>query len=143
MTMEVRNAAGEIEEIEKPLAPGRKPAEMSRPVVLSETDLAALQQIQQSITDLREDLQAGGPVGVALLEYTGAVLIAPGIPVTPGQGVFIACTEAGVVRLLLKDDSFLDVPVVVGSSMIDNLSVKDVVAGATTAAAAVSVLTRQ
>ncbi len=41
-TIEVKNAAGGIEAIEKPLAPGRVAAAASRPVVLSTEDKAAI-----------------------------------------------------------------------------------------------------
>lgn len=89
------------------------------------------------------DAQTGLPASIGVPPpYLGAVAITPGTPVTPGVGVFIACTVAGNVRLKLSNDSTLDVPVAVGASMIDNLAVKDVVAGSTTATAVVSVLVK-
>lgn len=89
------------------------------------------------------DALTGLPVSIGVPPpYLGAAAITPGTPVTPGAGVFIACTVAGNVRLKLANDSTLDVPVAVGASMIDNLAVRDVVPGNTTATAVVSVLVR-
>lgn len=89
------------------------------------------------------DAATGLPASIgAPPPYLGAETITPGTPVEPGVGVFIACTAAGNVRLLLANDSILDVPVAVGASMIDNLAVKDVVEADTTATAVVSVLVR-
>lgn len=57
-----------------------------------------------------------------------------------GRGVFIATTAAGNVRLRMMDGTFLVVPVAVGPTLFDNISVKGFTSSGTTATAVVSVL---
>lgn len=78
----------------------------------------------------------GVEAGVA----TAATAITPGTPVTAGRKVCINCTVAGNVRLKLSNDSVLDLQIYPGVSWIDDLVVKDVVAGSTTATCTVTVL---
>lgn len=72
--------------------------------------------------------------------YTQARPITPGTPVAPGYGIALACSAAGNERLVMSNGSFLDVYAQQGTAIIDNLSVKDVNAAATTAACTVTVL---
>lgn len=51
-TIDVKDAAGLTVAIEKPLTPGRKTAGTSRPVVLSDEDLAVLESIDTKLTTL-------------------------------------------------------------------------------------------
>lgn len=104
-------------------------------IALIKRGLAHLAAIASATSDTAPALTSETP-------YVGAVLITPGTPVTPGRGVFIACTAPGSVRLLLSNDSTLDVPIAAGSSILDNFAVKDVVAANTSATVAVSVLVK-
>lgn len=72
--------------------------------------------------------------------YSEAVTITPGSPVAASRGVFIACTAAGTVRLKMANSTTIDVPVNVGPNMLDFWSIRDVVAGGTTATAVVTAL---
>lgn len=66
--------------------------------------------------------------------------ITPGTNVQPGNGVALACTAAGNVRLIMQDGSFLDLYAQQGTAIIDHISAKGVNAAGTTATCAVSVL---
>src|SRR4051794_39083038 len=69
-TMNVKDAAGATVAVEKPLAPGRAAAAVSRPIALATEDKAALDQLH---TDLTATIAA-----LAALKYASdAVAIAP------------------------------------------------------------------
>lgn len=73
--------------------------------------------------------------------YQNAETITPGTDIkSPGRGVFIACTVAGSVRLKLSGGTTLDVPVVTGANLMDNIEVIGVVVDGTTATSVVSAL---
>ncbi len=72
--------------------------------------------------------------------FYGAVALTPGTPVTPARGLAIICTVAGNVQLKFADDSTLVIPVAVGLSVLEGWSIKDIVAGGTTATATYAVL---
>lgn len=72
--------------------------------------------------------------------YTVARPITPNTNVTAGQAVLIACTVAGNQVLELSSGNTISVPVVVGSSIIDNIAVIDAPSSGTTATATVTVL---
>ncbi|WP_264046896.1 hypothetical protein [Methylobacterium flocculans] len=72
--------------------------------------------------------------------YTSARTITPGTSVSSGSGVGIACSAAGIVNLVLHDGSIYPVYATVGQGQIDNVAVRDVQAGGTTATAIVTVL---
>lgn len=63
-TMVVKNAAGGNETVEKPLAPARASAAESRPVVLSEEDLAQLAAIQAFLASIAGNTGGTDPVPV-------------------------------------------------------------------------------
>lgn len=72
--------------------------------------------------------------------YRSSSIITPGTPVAPGDGVAIACSAPGTLRLRMQEGSAMDVYALQGTAILDNLSVIDVVAVQTTATATVSVL---
>jgi hypothetical protein len=72
--------------------------------------------------------------------YRSSSPITPGTPVPFGDGVALACSVGGPVRLVMQDGSFLDFYATQGTAIIDNLAVKDVNAAGTTATCAVTVL---
>ncbi|MFC6790583.1 hypothetical protein ACFQE0_13800 [Methylobacterium komagatae] len=76
------------------------------------------------------------------LAYRSSSPITPGTTVTAGDGVAIACSADGFVRLLMQEGSYLDVYAQTGTAIIDNLAVIGVDAPNTTATAKVSVLRR-
>lgn len=75
------------------------------------------------------------PEGLAQAEYQRATPLTPGTPVDGARGIVINATVAGVVRLKLADGSTVDWTVSVGSTVLRDWSVVDVVAGSTTATA--------
>lgn len=72
--------------------------------------------------------------------YSSASPITPGTPVAPGNGIALACSVGGNLRLVMSDGTFLDLYTIQGTAIIDNLSARDVNAAATTATCTVSVL---
>ena len=78
----------------------------------------------------------------AARNYKAASPITPGTPVAPGDGVAIACSAAGMLRLVMVDGSFLDFYATQGTAIVDNLAVTGVSAAGTTATCSVSVLRR-
>jgi hypothetical protein len=71
--------------------------------------------------------------------YRSASTITPGTPVPAGDGVALACSAAGMIRLVLLYGT-LDLYAQVGTAIIDNIAVSDVNAANTTATCTVSVL---
>jgi len=57
-TMDVRDAEGNATQIEKPLAPGRAAATASRPVTLSNEDLASLNAVTAKLTEVKAAVEA-------------------------------------------------------------------------------------
>jgi hypothetical protein len=74
------------------------------------------------------------------LAYRSSSPITPGTTVRAGDGVCIACSVAGFVRLLMQEGSYLDVYAQPGTAIIDNIAVIGVDAANTTATAKVAVL---
>lgn len=74
--------------------------------------------------------------------YRSAAPITPGTPVPSGDGVALACSNAGTLRLMMQDGSSLDFYAQQGTAIVDNLAIRDVVAAASTAVCAVTVLRR-
>jgi hypothetical protein len=72
--------------------------------------------------------------------YRSASPITPGTSVPFGDGVALACSAAGTVRLVMQDGSFLDMYAVQGTAIVDNLAVRDVNAAGTNATCTVTVL---
>lgn len=74
--------------------------------------------------------------------FSNAVPITPGSPILqPGTAVCIACEAAGYVGLRFPNGSILKVRAEVGTTVIYDVPVIDVVAAQTTATCTVSVLT--
>lgn len=74
--------------------------------------------------------------------YRSAAPITPGTPVSSGDGVALACSAPGTLRLVMQDKSFLDFYALQGTAIVDNLSVTDVNAVASNAVCNVTVLRR-
>jgi hypothetical protein len=72
--------------------------------------------------------------------YRGATTITPGTPVPAGDGIALACSAAGTLRLVMQSGSTLDLYATQGTAIIDNIAVSDVNAAGTTATCTVSVL---
>ena len=72
--------------------------------------------------------------------YRSSSPITPGTAVPFGDGVALACSAAGTLRLVMQDGSFLDFYALQGTAIVDNLAVRDVNAAGTTATCTVSVL---
>ncbi len=74
--------------------------------------------------------------------YRGAAPITPGIEVSSGDGVALACSTAGTIRLVMHDGSLLGFYAQQGTAIVDNLAVKGVSVAGTTATCDVTVLRR-
>ncbi|MFG5120870.1 hypothetical protein [Methylorubrum sp. POS3] len=74
--------------------------------------------------------------------YRSAAPITPGTPVSSGDGVALACSVGGTLRLVMHDGSLLDFYAQQGTAIVDNLAVKDVSAAGTSATCSVTVLRR-
>lgn len=74
--------------------------------------------------------------------YRAAAPITPGTPVPSGDGVALACSAPGTLRLVMQNGSFLDFYALQGTAIVDNLSVTDVNAAASNAVCNVTVLRR-
>ena len=74
--------------------------------------------------------------------YRSASPITPGTPVPSGDGVAMACSAPGTLRLMMQDGSLLDFYAQQGTAIVDNLAVRDVVTSGTSATCAVTVLRR-
>lgn len=72
-TMNVKNAAGETEAIEKPLAPGRAAATASRPVVLSTEDKAVLDDLSTKLSTLAGHVDGLEALAGALNGYVDGI----------------------------------------------------------------------
>jgi hypothetical protein len=71
-TINVLNATGGTEAVEKPLTPGRAAAASSRPVALSTEDAAYLDGIEGSLSTIATITGAALPAGTALIGKTAA-----------------------------------------------------------------------
>lgn len=74
--------------------------------------------------------------------YRSGSTITPGTPVQPGDGVALACSNGGTLRMMMQDGSLLDFFAQQGTAIVDNLAVRDVVASGTSATCIVTVLRR-
>lgn len=72
--------------------------------------------------------------------YRSSTTITPGTPVPAGDAVALACSAAGMIRLVMQSGSSLDLYAQQGTAIIDNMAVSDVNAANTTATCTVSVL---
>lgn len=72
--------------------------------------------------------------------YRSASPITPGTNVRSGNGIALACSAAGTVRLIMDDGSFFDVYALVSTAFIDNIAVTGVNVPGTTATCTVTVL---
>jgi hypothetical protein len=72
--------------------------------------------------------------------YVASSPITPGTDVEPGTGVSLACSAAGVVRLVMAKGTTLDVQASVGQAIIDRMAIKGVSVSGTTATCVVTVL---
>ena len=116
-TMNVRDSDGATQAIEKPLAPGRSAAAASRPVAVSDEDLAAIEAITDAIVAA---LGSESTTVLALLqevhggeyEFVGAEATAQVLGAVGGAGDFLErliiiplTTSPGAVALLDDDGS--------------------------------------
>lgn len=92
------------------------------------------------IKALATKANSAAPTLVSRAPYTVRRVITPNTNVAAGQGVMIACTVAGIQQLELSSGDILAVPVVIGTSWIDNIAVIDAPSASTTATATVTVL---
>jgi len=76
------------------------------------------------------------------LAYRSSLPITPGTNVAAGDGLCVACSSAGYVRLLMQDGSYLDIYAQQGTAIIDDLAVSGVDVANTTATAKIAVLRR-
>jgi hypothetical protein len=72
--------------------------------------------------------------------YRSAAPITPGTPIAAGDGIALACSAAGTLRLVMQNGSFLDFYAQQGTAIVDNIAVSDVNAANTTATCTVTVL---
>ena len=72
--------------------------------------------------------------------YRSSSTITPGTAVPAGDGIALACSAAGNLRLIMQSGSSLDLYATQGTAIIDNIAVQDVNAANTTATCTVSVL---
>lgn len=72
-TMQVKNASGISEAIEKPLPPARAAASASRPVVLSTEDLAAINALAAAIAALGNSASLTFPAGLNALNGSSVI----------------------------------------------------------------------
>jgi hypothetical protein len=72
--------------------------------------------------------------------YRSSSTITPGTPVPAGDGIALACSAAGTLRLIMQSGSSLDLYAQQGTAIIDSIAVQDVNAANTTATCTVSVL---
>ncbi|TXN41413.1 hypothetical protein FV232_19780 [Methylobacterium sp. WL30] len=90
-------------------------------------------------------LLTGGPASAQQQNngvYRSAAPITPGTPVPYGDGVVLACSAPGTIRLVMQDGSPFDVYATQGTAILDDMAVRDVNAAATTATCTVTVLRR-
>lgn len=102
-TMNVRDSDGATQAIEKPLAPGRAAEGASRPVVLSDEDLAAINAIATALADGSLIAQNAGPsfdtsFGVSGAAFTSNDASSAAAPVTdaPASSQYLTIDEITV-----------------------------------------------